>query len=245
MRRALAVALSASMVWLGACAHPTRPPVMADASREAESPAAREAALLAPEAHAHAEKLRRDADAAWAAGDLPGAQVLSERALAAYQHALVLARIVRANRAATEATASLAKAQEALAKNEADLARVAAEADDVEMRIRVARDAAPLARSSPADPAREAARLAAARSLATDARLLCVSVRMLTKEPPPALADAEGALAKLDALLAKPPRPAPVDEAARARARCLDLLTRARRDAIAASSTGSALSFVE
>src|SRR5882757_9423847 len=57
------------------------------------SPAAQTAASLAPEAFAHAEKIRRQADEAYQQGDLSGAQVLAEHAVAAYQHALVLARI--------------------------------------------------------------------------------------------------------------------------------------------------------
>ncbi|HEX3345290.1 MAG TPA: hypothetical protein VHS09_11990, partial [Polyangiaceae bacterium] len=45
------------------------------------------------------------------------------------------------------------------------------------------------------------------------------------------LGDADGEVGKLEGRLAAGARPAPIDEAARVRARCLDVLTRARRGA--------------
>jgi hypothetical protein len=47
------------------------------------------------------------------------------------------------------------------------------------MRVRVVRDAQPLTPTEPASAEREAARVSAARSIASQARLLCTATRML------------------------------------------------------------------
>jgi hypothetical protein len=59
------------------CTHLPRPAVMAEADHSRQAPAAQEAAPLAPEAFAHAEKLRREAEAAYRSEDLAGAQILT------------------------------------------------------------------------------------------------------------------------------------------------------------------------
>ena len=69
-----------------------------------------------------------------------------------------------------------------------------------------------------------------------EARLLCDAARLVAPDAI-GLADIEGDVTKLDESLAKGARPAPIDDAARSRARCLDLLTRARRGA---DQTGTA-----
>jgi hypothetical protein len=66
----------------------------------------------------------------------------------------------------------------------------------------------------------------AARALALEARLLCDSARLVSKDAA-GLGDAEGELTRVEGRLGG--RAAPIDEAARVRARCLDVLTRARR----------------
>ena len=141
------------------CARPPRPAVMADVDRVRASTAT-QATELAPEAMAHADKLRRDAESAYASGDLAGAQILSERAIVAYQHALVLVRVVRATDIANRAGLSLQAAEQALAQTEGEQKRVSAQADDVELRIKVIKDAVPLAATGPGDPAREQERMA-------------------------------------------------------------------------------------
>jgi outer membrane protein OmpA-like peptidoglycan-associated protein len=116
------------------------------------------------------------------------------------------------------------------------------------MRINVARDAQPVVPSGKADPAREKARLAAVKSLALQARMLCGAARLLLSPAQPEgplpggaelgaqLDAATAALKKLDAELAGAagsPRttPAPIDQASRVRAGCLAALTAARRAA--------------
>jgi outer membrane protein OmpA-like peptidoglycan-associated protein len=192
---------------------------------------------LAPEAMAHADKLRRDAETAYGNGDLAGAQILSERAIVAYQHALVLVRVARATDTANRARLALQAAEQTLAQVEGEQKRVSAQADDIELRIKVIKDAVPLAATGPGDPAREQSRLTSSRSLALDARLLCGAARMLAPETP-ALTEAQATSEELDKRLAAGPRVAPIETAMRARSQCLSALTTARRTAAAASSVG-------
>jgi outer membrane protein OmpA-like peptidoglycan-associated protein len=209
---------------------------MADVDK-VRSAMASQATELAPEAMAHADKLRRDAETAYDSGDLAGAQILAERAMVAYQHALVLVRVTRATDAANRARLALLAAEQTLAQNEGEQRRVSAEADDIELRIKVIKDAAPLAPTGPGDPGREQARMTASRSLALDARLLCSAARMVGPETP-ALTAAQSTSEELDKRLTGSPRVAPIETAMRARSQCLSALTAARRTAGATSSLG-------
>jgi hypothetical protein len=159
------------------CAPVPRPSVLADVDRVRQGAAALEAKTYAPGGYAHAEKLRREADAAFEDGDTAGAHLLGERALAAYAHAAVLARIARAETSARQSTSAVSKSTAELSTIEADQARVAAEAEALELRLKAAQDAQ--VGSGAADPEREKARVAAARSLSLQARLLCGAARML------------------------------------------------------------------
>src|SRR5262249_27550967 len=122
---------------LAACAPIPPPRVLADADRAGESPASRDARDYAPQAWAHAEKLRREADAAFDAHDLAGAQMLAERAIAAYEHASVLARIARAEAITNKAQAEAQGTEAELAALATDQTRVGAEVDALERRIKV------------------------------------------------------------------------------------------------------------
>lgn len=84
------------------------------------------------------------------------------------------------------------------------------------------------ASSGAADGEREAARLVAARSLAMQARLLCGAARLVTADAVN-LPNADQQVERLEERLVKGVRPAPIDDAAAARVRCLDVLTHARR----------------
>jgi hypothetical protein len=221
--------------------------------------AAQDAKKYAPSAFAHAEKLRREADEAFAAKDIAGAQILGERALAAYAQANVLARVTRAEVQARQADAALAAAKAELSALDADQMRVQAETDALELKVKVVRDAQPIVPSGPADPDREKARLAAARTLALQARLLCSAARLLmdgsregtssapataaapsttkgsaspasSTAPAEDLATAMAELGNLDAVLSAGGT-APIDGATRARAGCLAVLTNVRRAA--------------
>jgi flagellar motor protein MotB len=225
------------------CAGVPRPGVLGDVDRVRVAPAAVEAGRYAPDAFARAEKLRADAEAALTGGDPAGAQLLAERALAAYAHAEALARAARAAATTTESKAALVAAEAELGALDADQARVAADAEALELKLKVARDAQPIQPSGKADPEREKARVAAARALAMEARLLCAAARLLTApgaaaRPDAPLDEAEAALGKVEGELSAASIPAaPIDAATRARAGCLAALTAIRR---AAAPTGRA-----
>ena len=227
MKRLLATSM---LVLAAACAPTPRPAVLEEVDRARSTPAAKESETLAPQAYLYAEKLRADAEKAQASGDRAGAQILAEHAMAAYEHAHVLARAARAAQRLENATSRVAVAErEALGTDERQR-RVAAEADDIEGRLRVARDALPLTPSEPASAERERARLAAARSLALEARLLCVATQMLAPDTG-GLTQAFESLRALDAEIAKKPARAPIDAAVKLRSACLSELTKVRRPA--------------
>ncbi len=244
MKRILLVALVALA---SACAPVPRPPVLSEVSAVQKGAAAKEARELAPLAHARAEKFSKAADAAFEAGDVAGAQLYAERALAAYAHALALARIARAENDAKSVEAELAARQTELSSLDGEQTRASAEVAALEARIKVARDAQPVASSGPADAAREKARVAAARSLALEARMLCTAARLLLPEIPAPKPDVpapvgapsrEALVAELDeagAFVTKLDEslgsggPAPIDLATRARSSCLSALTGMRR----------------
>ncbi|HZU84630.1 MAG TPA: hypothetical protein VE987_16990 [Polyangiaceae bacterium] len=194
------------------------------------SPGAREGAQLAPEAYARAELERDAARQAHASGDDVAAVLHAQRAVAAYGHALAIARLARA-------TADLADAQKALDDAtvqeqalEASRAKLDRDTEELEQRVRLARERSLPAASEAATPEREAARAVAARSLGVQARLLCGAARLIAPDAA-GLPDAVADVSALDQRLTKNVRPAPIDDATRVRARCLDILTRSRRGA--------------
>ncbi len=216
------------------CASAPRPRVMADVDAAAKGAQAEESRLLAPQAWAAAEALKARAEAAHRDGDPTSAQIASEHALAAYSHAFVLARLARAERTLEKANRELAQAKTTLADIDEKHRRVAAEAADLELRIRVAEDAVPLAPNAPASPEREKARLDAARALASQARLLCVATRLLDPKKDGVGAELDK-LTELDRTLTGSPKATPIDAAIAARSGCLRLLTEARRPLAQAS----------
>ncbi|WP_438035157.1 hypothetical protein [Sorangium sp. So ce204] len=181
-RRLAGVAVAG--VLLGACAPIPRPAVLDELEHVRAGAVAAESKRHAPGAFARAEKLRGDALAALESEDRSGAQILGEQAIAAHAHAHALSRVARAEAAETEAKAQRSAGEVSLAGLEAEQSRVAAEVDALDMRTKVARDAQPVVPSGRADADREKARLAAARSLALQARLLCGAARLLIAPAP-------------------------------------------------------------
>jgi len=217
-----------------------------DMDRARSAPDVRDAAALAPHELEHAEDERAQAHAAAQHGDDMAADLHAERALVAYQRAVVLARLARATTAGEAARTSLAKQEmeaQRLAAARVDFER---QADATANELAVARDAAAPVHIGPADAARERARLLTARSLSAEAHLLCGAARLLARSAPadaPAdthrLEVAERRDATLQADLAPLPLkgvPTPLETAARVRAACLDALTHARRSVGGASS---------
>ncbi|WP_437637101.1 hypothetical protein [Sorangium sp. So ce854] len=190
-RRLASVAALGALV--AACAPIPRPTVLDELEHVRAGAVAAESKRHAPGAFARAEKLRAEALAALERKDQSGAQILGEQAVAAHAHAHALSRVARAEAAEAEAKAQGSTGEASLAGLEAEQARVAAEVDALDMRIKVARDAQPVVPSGKADPDREKARLAAARSLALQARLLCGAARLLIVPAQPAGAQAAGA----------------------------------------------------
>ncbi len=217
-----------------ACATAPRPQILSQADQVAESPQAAAARAEAPQAFEHAESLRRRAEAAHEAGDPAAATILSERAIAAYSHAFVLVRLRRAEERLAAARAELKTRETALTKLDEEHAALTRDADALELRLKVARDQVPRAPVGPADPRREEARLASARALVAEARLLCVAAWMLDPERPglkDQVTQVEGLGQTLEARAPQGSVASSVDSALSARAACLSQLTLVRRDA--------------
>jgi outer membrane protein OmpA-like peptidoglycan-associated protein len=219
---------------------------LGEMDRVRAAPGSQEGRELAPQAFAKAEGERAAAQKARDAGDDAGASLYADRAIAAYSHALVLARLSRATRELGDAQQAAGTANDQAKKLAAQHADIDREADALEKQVKVAREMLLPAPSGPVDAARRAARLVAARALAMQARLLCGSARLLASPvPAPGLSDAETELASVEKQLdgaAPKSGSASIDAAARVRASCLAALTKTRRATDGASpGAGDAL----
>lgn len=213
---------------LFACAPTPRPEVMRQVEAARASVAVQAAAKAAPQAYADAELRRTQAEHAFDEGNPTSAQILSEQALAAYTRATVQARLARAQAALADEQARLAKATTVQADLDAQQQRFSLEAEALETRLKVARDAEPLPVSAPASAEREQARLAAVKALLSQAKLLCLSARLLD----PKRESVGPLLGKVDELSGKlRTPPAPIDDAVAVRSGCLKELTLTRRPA--------------
>jgi len=172
--------LSLCPVMLLSCAKQPRPAVLSELDAVRQTQAAVEAAAFAPQSYAEAEGLRDTAEREWQAGHAASSQIAAERALSAYERTRTLARIVRTERDLVQTQFQLKESKAALSQLEARQKQVAAEQADLEMQLKVERDAEQLAAPSPTNPAREAARREVARALSAQGRLLCASARLLS-----------------------------------------------------------------
>jgi hypothetical protein len=229
LARAKGVGIAAMAVgWLAACGGSTlRVAALDTLERVRDRTATEEDARLAPEAYARAEQERRIALEEHAAGDNVGAVLHAQRAEAAYDHARIVVRLARATIELADARKTLEDATTQVQGIESSRAQLEREAAELEERLHVSRERMLPASSAHASPEREAARRVAASALVLEARLLCDAAHLVASEAV-GLAGAQGDLTKLEGRVG--PGPAPIDEAARLRARCLDVLTRARRD---------------
>ncbi|MDB4935973.1 MAG: hypothetical protein JWP87_2945 [Labilithrix sp.] len=200
----------------------------------------RDAQTLAPQAFAAADQELRLAKEAQAAGDTTGAELRADRALAAYNQAIALARLARATQEEAAASSALARATDEAQRYATQRKAVDREADDLEKKLRVAREAQLPPSSGPADPERERARVVAAQTLVTQARLLCSAARLVSPQAP-GLGDAETAVSGLEKQIEGSKTAVTIDPAARARAACLTSLTKARRTAGAYSDQADTL----
>lgn len=227
MRR-LGLAMSALALVVGCGGGTSGVVKVAEAERARSAMLGRDAQLLAPQAFAEADQELRAAKDAERAGDTLAAELHGEHAVAAYEHALAIARLARATEEETRAGEALSKAVEQVQRYSASRKAAERDVDDLEKQLRIAREAERPSTSGSADPERERARQVAAQSLAMQARLLCSAARLVAPDAP-GLADAEAQSADLDKKLETSPKPAPIDQAARTRAACLGALTKARR----------------
>ncbi|MEO7038161.1 MAG: hypothetical protein ABI548_29605 [Polyangiaceae bacterium] len=225
MRTSLFVCFALGAV---ACAPMPRPEIMREVESARASAAVQEAAKSAPQAYADAELRRTHAEQAFTDDHPVDAQILSEQALAAYTRATVQARLARANATLADEQTRLAKATALQNDLDSQQQRFLLEAETLEMRVKVAHDAQPLPVSGPASAEREAARLAAVKAMLSQAKLLCMSARLLepTRET---ISPLLGKVADLSGKLGAPP--APIDDAVALRSSCLKELTLARRPA--------------
>jgi len=247
------VVIAAAVGMLVTGCSPIPPPdVLTELDQVRDANAARAAKSEAPAAFAHAEKLRAEAQAAFDAEDFSGAQIIGERALAAYEEAVALARLARAEKLKVQAAAEAEAAERRLAELEVAHQQVAADIAAAEQRLKVLHSLEPIAASGPAKANREKARAQVVAALRLQARLLCGAAQLLAQSrkaegsfvAPAELCEARAALTALDALIAQGPAAAPIDGAARARAGCLRALTLVRRagqDTKRATGGGDAL----
>ena len=227
----LALALGLAGCAKGGASRPAGDP-LGEMDRVRVAPGAQEGRELAPQEFAKAEAERAAAQKARAAGDDTGASLYAERAIATYGHALVLARLARATRELADAQQVLDGESARATKLAAQRADIDRDADALEKQVTVAHELLLPAPSGPADPAREAARLVAARALAMQARLLCGSARLVSSSAA-GLAEAEQDLTtvekQLDAAASAKSARGSIDASARVRAACLAALSKARR----------------
>lgn len=228
-----------SLVWVSltlvACAATPRPEIMREVDAARASAAVQASAKSAPQAYADAELRRTQAERAFAENQQASAQILSEQALAAYTRATVQARLSRAQAALADEQARLAKATALQADLDAQQQRFLLEAEALETRLKVARDAEPLPVNAPASTEREQARLAAAKALLSQAKLLCLAARLLEPKRE-SVGPLLGKIEDLNGKLRAPP--APIDDAVASRTGCLKELTLARRPATQKNPAG-------
>lgn len=202
------------------------------ASRLAKSPQVEDAKGLAPQVYAAAQADLVEAQRAKDAGDQTSAELYAERASATFARAVSVARAARATKEGDAARERLARADEERQRLDQSLATLERETDDLEKKLKIAREAALPAASGKASPEREAARIAAARAMLTEAQLVCSAAALLSTdaEVGQALADVGVESKRADEAERQRSASGPViDAAARLRARCVGLVTKARR----------------
>jgi flagellar motor protein MotB len=224
----LAALATAASFALGCGGSALQVPAMQQVEKIRTAPAAREGQELAPQMYAIAEGERQKSRAAYDAGDDATAEIYAERAAASYENAFILARLAKATKREMEARKALAATEDDAARYEKARQDLDREADALEKKLAVARDALVPAPSGATDAQREAARLVASRSLVTEASLLCGAAELVGADAK-ALEEPKQNLADLQKQLDGTPKPAPIDASARVRASCLSVLTRARR----------------
>ncbi len=232
------------LVLLACGASPAPSQAISPAEALRTSPQLTEARKLAPQAFAEGEGALAAAKRAEADGDVVMADLLAERATAHYVRAVAMGRRARAAAIEADVGAKLGRLEEERARLTEARAGLERETEDLEKRLRIAKEAALPSPSKKDSPAREAARLVAARSFLAEARLLCGAAHLVagkTAELEAADLEIEALEKQLDAPRPRADAPTPIDAATRQRARCLGLLTRAQRDVTASVGEDASL----
>ncbi|MDX2054344.1 MAG: hypothetical protein SFV15_18225 [Polyangiaceae bacterium] len=214
---------------LAACSAGPRPPMLSQADATRSAPLVQAAEQAAPQAFLQAEDLFHQAEEAYNQGDSEQAELLSEHAIAAYEHAVVLARVAVALGRISRADTSVVAAQQELLRLDGEARELESEVTEIEARTKVNRDALPLPKSEPASPERERARQKAALALLRQARLLCVSARLLDPAHPEEEQARLADIARIEQGAGKALSPAPIDAARRLRSQCLEMLYEIRK----------------
>ncbi len=245
--RNFALALLGSTMLLAACAThaPPAKDVTTDARRVRDGADMADAKAQAPQIFAQGDEEIARARAQIAEGDETGASIHAETAQALFYRARVQGRLARAQANALDADRQATNAQterESLEKTRRDLTRTSEELD---VKLRIAREKAFPAPSGPASPERDQARRAAAKSLEAEARLLCTAARLIgatDDEATQAEADITSLEREASATGAQGLTAGQeLDKAARVRVRCLSVLEHARKDEVRAGSANDAL----
>ena len=225
-------------LWGCACGAAQRPPEMARVAEVRASPAAVEAEQWAPQAHAHALELEERAERALNDGDDSGAALLAEQAIAAHEHAFVLARLARAERRRLDAQRELDERRQALDELRAQHQHLEAEAAGLELQAQATRAALPLPPYELGSAERQESRRRAAGALATQARLLCVGARLLGETQ--AVAAPLARLDELDQKLGSSAGPKEIETATELRTECSRVITNVRQKNVAPAARGAA-----
>lgn len=215
---------------LGACSTRPLPPAVVEAQSVADSPAVQEASQVAPQAYALAEQLRSLAEQLHQDGKTEEAELVAEQALAAYEHAVISGRGVRAKLRLEKVEAQL-KVQEAeLAELDEKQRLAQADADAFELRARIALDTEPVQDVKSVSPERAAARQKAAKKLTSEAQSLCLAASLLDSSAEEQTKELHSQIHQLHTELQQGSvRVDLYPRATQARSSCLRLLTEIRR----------------
>lgn len=206
------------------------PRSLADADAASRSPASLDAANLAPQAKADADRRKKEAFELFDAAKTDEAEIVAEQALAAYELAALQSRSARAMARAERVEQERSKKEEQLALLDGAQATLQGEVEALELKARVLLDAEPVSDLKTVDSERLLVRRKAAAKLASEAESLCLGARILGA-PNEKLAPLEEQLKKLQGELnVKGLSRDMFPRATELRAGCLKELTTLRRE---------------
>lgn len=152
---------------------------MTDADAAGRSPASLDAASLAPQAKADADRRKKEAHDLFEAGKTEEAEIVGEQALAAYELAVLQSRSARAIARAERVERERSHKEEQLAVLDGAQATLQGEVEALELKARVLLDAEPVADLKTVDSERLLVRRKAAAKLTSEAESLCLGARIL------------------------------------------------------------------